>query len=134
MALPDPGTALHIATLDYYCTFSQLAAASGPVTFSVPDPVRFNFAFETGSTPNQDGSETITSDSSWFDQAATETGIAAALDAICAAVGTLLGLATGQVQAAVTVRRAWTIAPNVQGGGVSSGRTVITEAMPYPAA
>ena len=134
MPLPDPGAALHIAALDYYCTFARLAAASGPVTFSVPDPVRFNFAFETGATANPDGSETITWDAAWFGQAATETAIAAALDEISAAVGTLLGLATAQVQAAVTVRRAWTIAPNVQGGGASSGRTVITETMTYPAA
>jgi hypothetical protein len=132
MTMPNPGTALHIAVLDYYCTFGKLQAATGPVTFAVPDPVRFTFTFDTGSTPNQDGSVTVTSDSSWFVQATVETGIATALNTISAAVGTLLGLTTAQVQAAVAVKRVWTIAPVIQGPGFSSGSTAITNMMAYP--
>jgi hypothetical protein len=130
--MPSLSTALHVAVLDYYCTFGTLHAAAGPVTFAVPDPVRFTFLFDTGSTPNQDGSVTVTSDSSWFVQATVEAGIATALNAISAAVATLLGLTTAQVQAAVAVKRIWTIAPVIQGAGFSSGSTAITNMMTYP--
>src|SRR5260370_30961388 len=131
MALPAPGTALHIATLSYYCTLSELAAASGPVTFAAPDPQRFTFRFETGSTPNADGSVTITWNTSVW-SAAVEATIATALTAICTALATMLGLTLAQRQAAVAVKRVWTMKPNVQGAGTSSGSTVITSVIAYP--
>ena len=134
MTMPDLGASLHNAVLDYYCTFSTLAAAAGPVTFSVPDPVRFTFTFETGTTPvdGSPGVELVSWDYTWFTQATTEAGIAAALTTICGAVAALLGLDTAQVQAAVTVRRVWTVRPNLQGAGVSSGSTALTSQMTYP--
>lgn len=132
MTMPDPGTALHIAKLDYYSTFGELQSAGAPVTFSCPDPVRFTFTFDTGTTPNPDGSVTVTWDSSWFVQATVEADIATALNTICGAVATLLGLTVAQVQAVVTVQRVWTITPNVQGGGTSSGSTALTDYMTYP--
>ena len=132
MSMPDPGASLHIASLDYYCTFGEVAAAAGPVTFSVPDPVRFRFGFETGSTPHPDGTTTIAWDYSWFIQAAQEARITAALNQICVPVATLLGRAAADIAAAAQVRRVWTLAPNVQGQGASGGRTVLTSVMPYP--
>jgi hypothetical protein len=132
--MPDPGTALHIAQLDYYCTFGTLQAPAARVSFAAPDPIRFTFTFDAGSTPNPDGSVTVTSDASWFSQSATEAGIASALDQICTAVAALIGLTEAQVQAVVAVKRVWTITPNIQGGGVSSGSTAITNMMPYPQA
>ena len=136
MSMPDPGTALHIASLDYYCTFSPLAASAGPVTFSVPDPVRFSFVFDTGTTP-VDGSPGVVQVAwsySWFTQATVEADIAATLNAISTAVATMLGLTQADVQAVVTIRRIWQITPNMQGPGVSSGSTALTDAMIYPAA
>jgi len=132
MTMPDPGASLHNASLDYYCTFVVVAAAAGPVTFSVPDPVRFRFSFETGTTPHPDGTMTVTWDYSWFAQAAQEASIAAALTQICAPIATLLGRTTTDIQAAAKVLRVWTLAPNVQGQGAGSGRTVLTSVMPYP--
>jgi hypothetical protein len=131
MTMPDPGTALHVASLSYYCTFSSLTAAAGPVTFDAPDPQKFTFNFETGSTPNQDGSVTITSDTSVW-SAAVEAEIATALTSICTALATLLGLTLAQVQAAVSIKRVWTMRPTIQGAGVSSGSSVITSMMTYP--
>lgn len=132
MPMPDPGATTHVQSLEYLCTFSLLPAGGGPVTFAVPDPVRFTFTFETGRTPNTDGSVTVTWDYSWFTQAAVEGEIASALDSICTAVATMLSLPQAQVQAAVLVRRVWTIAPNVQGPGVGSGTVVQIDRMGYP--
>jgi hypothetical protein len=131
--MPDPGTTMHVASLVYYFTFSKLTAATGPVTFEVPDPVRFTFSFETGSIPNEDGSDTITWDTSQW-SASVEAELATTITAICGPVATLLGLTLAQVQAAVTVKRVWTLTPNIQGAGTSSGRTVLTDQMAYPAA
>lgn len=132
MTMPDTGSSLHNASLDYYCTFGEVTAAAGPITFSVPDPVRFHFDFETGSTLNPDGTTTYTWDYSWFNQTTVEAGIKTALNTICGAIATLLGKSTAAVQAAVTVQRAWTVAPNVQGPNAGSGRTVLTSDMAYP--
>jgi hypothetical protein len=130
--MPDPGASLHNASLDYYCTFGEVAAVAGPVTFSVPDPVRFRFAFETGATLLPDGTTAVTWDYSWFNQAATEASITATLNQICAPIAAMLGRSVADIQAVAMVRRLWTMAPNIQGQGVSSGRTVITSVMPYP--
>jgi hypothetical protein len=131
MTMPDPGTALHIARLVYQVTFSELTAAAGPVTFDAPDPQKYTFNFETGSTPNADGTVTVTSDtSSW--SAARETSIATTMTAVCTALAAELGLTLAEVQAAVSIRRVWTMAANVQGAGASSGSTAITSVMTYP--
>jgi hypothetical protein len=131
MSMPDPGTALHLASLDYACTFSAVSDPTGLITFAVPDPVHFTFDFETGSTQTAPGQTTITSDTSWFVQATVEAGITSALGAICTAVAAMLGVAELAVSNTIAVRRVWTIAPNVQGAGVSSGRIVTTDLMPY---
>jgi hypothetical protein len=129
--MPDPGADLHIVSLDYACVFGALPAADPRVTFSVPDPVHFTFAFETGSTVTA-GVTTYTWDYTWFVQATVEAEIATALAAISTNVAAMLGLTGADVDAMVTVRRVWTIAPNVQGTGVSSGRIVTTDLMTYP--
>jgi len=132
MTMPSLGSALHYASLEYYCTFDEVKAAAGPVTFSVPDPVRFRFDFETGSTEHPDGTVTFTWDYSWFNQAAQEAAIVTALNQICATIATMLGRTVADVQAAAQVLRAWTLAPNTQGQGAGTGRTVLTSVMPYP--
>jgi hypothetical protein len=132
MAMPDPGASLHNASLDYYCTFGEVAAAAGPVTFSVPDPVRFHFGFETGSVQHADGTVTVAWDYSWFSQAAQEAGITTALNQICVPIAAMLGRTVADIQAVARVLRVWTLAPNVQGQGAGSGRTVLTSVMPYP--
>lgn len=132
MTMPDTGSSLHNASLDYYCTFGEVSAAAGPVSFSVPDPVRFHFDFVTGSTVGQDGTITYTWDYTWFNQVTVEAGIKTALNTICGAIAALLGRTTADVQAAVSVQRAWTVAPNVQGPDSGTGRTVLTSAMAYP--
>lgn len=132
MSMPQPGTAMHLASVDYYCTFGELKAAAAPVTFSAPNAIHQTCMFDTGSTPNADGSVTITWDSSWFTQATVETGIKNLLNAVCTALATELGLTQSQVQAVVTIRRVWAMTPNVQGGGVSTGQAAITDYMAYP--
>lgn len=132
MSMPDLGAALHFASLDYFCTFGELQAAIGPITFSVPDPVRFRFTFDTGRTQNSDGTVTVTWDYSLYNKGATETALALRLDQICTPIAALLGLTLAQVQAAVTVKRVWTVTPNIQGAPASSGGTVLTSFMPYP--
>jgi len=130
--MPNPGDSLHLAQLDYYFTIDTLIAAAGPVTFSAPDPVRFTFPFETGSTQNLDGSVTVTWDYSWFTQSDVETDLVTALNEIVGSVAVMLGLSSDQVSAAVTVRRVWTYAPNVQGAGVGTGRISNQDVMVYP--
>lgn len=130
--MPSPATSLHVASLDYACTFGQLPADGGLVSFSCPDPVHFTFGFETGKTEVSAGVYQITTDYSWFDQATVEADISGALSQIVAAVAELLGLPLAEVDQAVTVRRVWTFAPNMQGAGVSSGRVVSTDLMQYP--
>jgi hypothetical protein len=61
-----------------------------------------------------------------------EADIAFAMSSIVAAVAEMLGLTTGQVNAAVLIRRVWTYAPNIQGPDTGSGRVVTVDIMPYP--
>lgn len=132
MSFPDPGSNLHIQSIDYACTFGQLPAEGGLVTFSCPDPVHFTFSFETGATVISPGVVQITWDYSWFAQVTVEADIVMALSSIVAAIAGLLSLTIQEVDQAVVVRRVWTYAPNVQGPGVSSGRVVTTDYMQYP--
>jgi hypothetical protein len=130
--MPEPGASLHIASVDYYCTFSPLVGQSGKVTFSCPDPVHFLFSFETGQVQVAPGVVQVTWDYSWFSQAAVEADISQALSQIVAALAALLSLSLAQVDAAVLVRRVWTIAPNVQGAGAGSGLVTSIDVMQYP--
>lgn len=131
MSMPDPGSALHVASVDYQCTFSMLTDQGGKVTF-FSDLVHFIFNFETGSTQTSPGVFEVSWDYSWFDQAVEEAGIAAALDPIVEAVAELLSLGVAEVDQAVAVKRVWTYAPNTQGPEVSSGRISSTDFMQYP--
>lgn len=130
--MPDPGTALHIASIDYACTFDALPEGGGAVSFSAPDPVHFTFTFETAQVQEGLGVIRISWNYAWFNQAQVEADIAGAMGAICQAVAELLALPITVVNAAVTIRRNWTIAPNLQGPGVGTGRVVSTDIMPYP--
>jgi hypothetical protein len=132
MPMPDPGADLHVVSLDYACRFGALPASDPRIVFSVPDPVHFTFAFETGSSEPTPGVTEYTWDYTWFVQATVEADIATALGAISTTVAAMLGLTGPDVDAMVTVRRVWTIAPNIQGAGVSSGRIVTTDLMTYP--
>lgn len=132
--MPSPATSLHLASLDYSCTFGMLTAAQGPVTFSGPDPVHFTFSFETGQEQTDPGVWQVSTDYSWFDQGTVEAGISGALGQIVAAVAAMLQLDLDQVAASVTVMRVWAFAPTLQGEGVSSGGIVTTDLMPYPPA
>lgn len=130
MSMPDPSGSMHNASLVYQVRVSEVMAAAGPVSFTT-DLSQFTFNFETGRTQNQDGSVTVTWDTSVWSPA-VEATIAATLDAICAALAAELGVATAVVQAAVTVKRVWLMAPNIQGPGFSSGSSSITTMMTYP--
>jgi hypothetical protein len=130
--MPDPGDALHVASVDYACTFGTLPEDGGAISFSCPDPVHFLFTFETGTTPVGVGVVQVTWDYSWFNQPEIEAGIAQALDTIVAAVATLLDVPLSVVNASVTVTRVWTTAPNVQGAGVGTGRIATIDYMDYP--
>lgn len=134
--MPDTGTAQHIASVNYLCTFWQISAASGPVTFACPNPVQFVFAFETGRTqpdPSKDLWD-VSWDYSWFDQDAIEQSIAIALGAICEAIATMLGLPVSDVEQSVAVQRSWAVAANIQGNAAASQYSsgTVTEVMPYP--
>jgi hypothetical protein len=131
--MPQPSSTLHLASVDYQCTVGLLPPGGGPVQFQVPDPVHFTFGFETGTTPVSPGVVEVTWDYSWFNQAQVEAGITATLGQLVEAVAPLLpGLPLTDLQAAVNVTRVWTFAPNVQGAGVSSGRVVTMDQLPYP--
>jgi hypothetical protein len=132
--MPDPGDALHIASLDYACTFTTLPPGGGRASFSCPDPVHFTFSFETGETILDPvaGTFEVSWDYSWFGQAEVEAGIAATLNLICAAICTMTSMPLSVVLAAVSVQRVWMFAPNIQGPGVSSGRIATIDAMNYP--
>jgi hypothetical protein len=131
MSMPDPGSSLHLASIDYACTFGTLTEG-GLVSFSAPDPVHFTFSFETGQTQVSPGVYEISTDYSWFVQEQVEVGIAEALSSICQAISDLLSLPLPQVNAVAAVQRVWTFKPNIQGQGVSSGAIVTTDFMTYP--
>jgi hypothetical protein len=134
--MPDPGTTMHVASVDYAVTFAELTAASAPVTFSAPAATHYVFMFDTGATEGSPGDWTVTWDQSWFTQATAEAAIASTLDGTCTSVATLLGLTEAQVQAAVVVRRLWTINQNTYSviPGVTSGpqKVIIPDVMTYP--
>ena len=136
MALPDPGAAMHVAAVNYAVTFAELVSGSEPVRFSAPGATSYIFEFDTGQTANADGSFTVTWDQSWFNQASAETAIASSLDGTCGNIATMLGLTLAQVQAAVTVRRLWTLNQNSYSiiPGVTSGPQKVTlpDVMQYP--
>lgn len=137
MTLPDPGATMHVASVDYAVSFAETSSADGTARFANP-MTHFIFTFDTGETedPAKPGHWTVSWDTSKFDQAAREAGIASALDQTCADVAVLLGLTQAQVQATVTVRRLWTLGQNSYDiiPGVSSGpqKVLIPDVMPYP--
>lgn len=138
MPMPDPGTTMHVAAVNYAISFAELVSASEPIWFSAPGATSYIFEFDTGTTesPAGSGNWTVTWDQSWFSQANAEAAIASALTGTCTSLATLLGLTLAQVQAAVTVRRLWTINQNAYSviPGVSSGaqKVIIPDVMPYP--
>jgi hypothetical protein len=125
MTMPDVSSAMHLASVDYMCTFAPLG--NGPVTFSALDPVHFLFNFETGETQVSPGVIQITTDYSWFVQATVEADITTAMQTISAAIATLLGEPLAAVQAAGQVQRVWTFRPTIQGGGWSAGAVTTTD-------
>ena len=138
MSMPDPGQTMHVASVNYAVTFARLNAANMPVTFSAPGATSYLFEFDTGhfESLTSPGTWEVIWDDSWFRQAQVETAIAATLDQNCAAIATLLGLSTAQVQAAVIVRRLWAFGQNTYQviPGVTSGpqQVVIPDVMQYP--
>lgn len=136
MTMPGPGTAMHVASVDYAVSFTELSAAAFPAKFSAPGAVHFSFTFDTGTQQTGPSSWDVTWDYSWFNQPEIEAGIAATLDEVCQTVGALLGLTVSQVQAAVIVRRLWTLNQNSYAvvPGVSSGpqQVVLPDLMEYP--
>jgi hypothetical protein len=140
MTMPDPGTTMHVAGVDYAVTFSELAAAGEPAKFSAPNSIHFQFQFDTGEAEDasKPGHWTVSWNTSWFSQAATETAIATTLDGTCSSVATLLGLPLATVQGAVMIRRMWTMNQNSYDiiPGVTTGpqKVVIPDIMTYPPA
>lgn len=138
-SLPALDATTHVASVTYACTFGLTQASGGLVTFVVPQPVQFTFAFETGRTQPDPAADlfNITVDSSWFNQATAETGIKSALDTICGAIAGLLpGVTTAQVQATVTVKRTWRINPDQAGTAapvqMPGAPVPYTEILAYP--
>ena len=136
MTMPTPASNMHIASVDYVVSFSQLVSPTAPIRFSAPAATRYTFTFDTGETDNADGSVTVTSSQAWFNQAQAEGAIASTLDGICTDLATLLGLTQAQVQAAVIIRRTWTYNENSYTPipGVTSGSQMSTwvDVMTYP--
>lgn len=136
--LPALDATTHVASVTYACTFGLTMAGGGKVTFLVPQPVQFTFAFETGSTQPDPAVDlfNVSSDSSWFDQDAEETAITAALNTICATIATLIGVAEAGIQATVRVERTWRISPDQAGTAapvqIPAAPVVYAEVMAYP--
>jgi hypothetical protein len=137
--MPDLASGTHVVSVEYASIFGGLEAQNGKVAFGVPTPVQFLFLFETSTTqpdPSLD-LEDVSWDYSWFDQGQVEAGIAAALGTICQSISALLSLPLEQVEAAVQVRRVWTIASNQRGTAAPqqySDNWTVTEVVPYPPA
>lgn len=137
--LPALDSTTHVQSVTYDCTFGQTAVNGGAVIFQVPQPVKFMFSFETGQTqpdPDTDLFD-ITTDSSWFDQAAEEAAIKSALDSICSVIATLLpGATQAAIQATVTVQRTWRINPDQTGTAapvqMPNAPVTYVEQMAYP--
>jgi hypothetical protein len=137
--LPVLDTTMHPASVTYACTFGLTQAGGGLVTFIVPQPVQFAFAFETGQTQPDPGTDLIDveSDSSWFDQDTQEAAIKTALDGICSLIAAMLpGITEAAIQATVTVQRTWRYNPDQIGSAapvqVPSAPVPYTEFMAYP--
>lgn len=134
--LPALESTTHVSSVTYLCTFAPTVA--GSVTFAVPQPVQFLFAFDTGTTKPDPGVDLydVVSDSSWFDQSTEEASIEAALNTICGTIATLLSTTLAAVQATVTVKRSWRISPNQTGTAapvqIPAAPLIYTELMPYP--
>lgn len=137
--LPVLGSTMHPASVTYACTFGLTQAAGGLVTFVVPQPVQFTFAFETGKVQPDPALDliTITSDTSWFDQDAEEAAIKTALNGICGLIAALLPGVTGaEIQATVSVKRTWRYNPDQAGSlapvQVPAAPVPYVETMAYP--
>lgn len=134
--MPPTGSAQHVASVNYTCTFSSLVTAGGRVTFAIPGGTTFLFQFETGRVqpnPQVDLAE-VTWDYSYFDQDAEEASIAQYMTSICGMIAQLLRRAQADVEQAVSIQRVWTVTSNEQGAAVPRqyGDCTITEPMPYP--
>lgn len=133
--LPALDATTHVASVTYECTFAP--TVTGPVMFAVPKPVIFLFTFDTGRTQPTPGVDLwdVTTDSSWFDQAAEEAAIRSGLDTICTAIATLLSTTQLAVKETVTVRRTWRITPDQEGAAapvqMPNAPVTYTELMPY---
>jgi hypothetical protein len=140
MTMPDPGTTMHVAAVDYAVTFSELVSAGEPVRFSAPNAIHFQFGFDTGAAEDaqKPGHWVVSWDTSWFAQAAVEASISATLDQVCGSVATLLGLTVAAVRSAVLIRRMWTMNQNSYDiiPGVTTGpqQVIIPDIMAYPPA
>ena len=138
-SFPDLGTTMHVQSVTYDCTFGQTTAGGGKVLFQVPQPVKFMFSFETGTTQPDPGTDlfNVTTDYAWFDQDAEEAAIRSALDTICATIATLLpGATQADIQATVTVQRTWRMNPDQTGTAapvkVPAAPVPYNEVMAYP--
>lgn len=136
--LPALDSTTHVQSVTYDCTFGQTVAGGGKVTFQVPQPVKFTFTFDTGSTqpdPDVDLHDVVT-DSSWFDQSTEEAAIASALNGICSLIATLIGVTAADIQATVRIQRTWRIFPDQTGTAapvqIPNAPLVYAEQMAYP--
>jgi hypothetical protein len=136
--LPALDSTTHVSSVLYACTFAETRSQGGLISFMVPAPVQFTFTFDTGITQPDPAVNlyNVTSDSSWFDQAATEASIKSALDSICTTIAGLLSTTQAVIQATVTVKRTWRIRANSEGSAapVQLPSTPVTyiETMAYP--
>jgi hypothetical protein len=116
---------MQVATLQYHVVMAPVA---GPVNW-IPggEYPLINFQFEQAA--GEDG--TIPFDYSSFDQDTHETAMRALLNGICGAMAGNLGLDLAVVQAAVSVRRTWTMTGPTQVAG-SYPSLDIGDFMSYP--
>lgn len=137
-SLPALDSTTHVQSVTYDCTFGQTAAGGGKVIFQVPQPVKFTFTFDTGTTqpdPAVDLHNVVT-DASWFDQSTEETAIKTALDGICSLIATLIGSTQAAIQATVRIQRTWRICADQTGSAapvqIPNEPLVYAEQMAYP--
>lgn len=137
-SFPALDSTMHVQSVTYDCTFGQTAVGGGKVLFQVPQPVKFMFSFETGTTQPDPDTDlfNVTTDYTWFDQSTEEADIKTALDSICSVIGTLIGTSTATIQATVTVQRTWRMNPNQIGSAapvkVPLAPVPYNEIMAYP--
>ena len=136
--LPALDSTTHVQSVTYDCTFGQSVAGGGKVTFQVPQPVKFTFTFDTGSTHPDPCTDLhiVTTDASWFDQSTEEAAIATALNGICSLIATLIGSDQASIQATVRIQRTWRISPDQTGTAapvqIPNAPLVYAEHMAYP--